>query len=262
MEERHKFDNYELIVQLVPETGENNFQYVIKDGATNEAITIDCYDADKAKVVLGDAELVASLATHHHWDHVGGIAQLKVAYPKSTIISGDQRVTGCTDLITSDSVIEVGTLKVTVYQTPCHTTGSVCYHFPQLNALFTGDTFFNGGVGRFFEGTAEQMAAAVVKVRSSLPDTTQIYPGHEYSVSNLTFATHYEPDNQSAKDELQKCKEKRARQKFTIPTTIKKQLQVNPFFRFDTESLMSLTKATTHQESMRIVREVKNGFRG
>merc|ERR1711892_605344 len=61
MEERHTFDNYELIVQLVPETGENNFQYVIKDASTNEAIAIDCYDADKALAAIGSAKLVASL---------------------------------------------------------------------------------------------------------------------------------------------------------------------------------------------------------
>jgi len=261
MEERHTFDCYELIVQLVPETGENNFQYVIKDASCNEAIAIDCYDAEKALAAIGSAQLVASLATHHHWDHIGGIPRLKTAFPNSSIVSGDERVEGCTELITGDSVIKVGTLDVAVYQTPCHTTGSVCYHLPQLNALFTGDTFFHGGVGRFFEGTAEQMAAAVVKVRR-LPDLTQIYPGHEYSVANLTFAAHYEPDNEKAKQCLAECKEKRALNKFTIPATIADQQLVNPFFRFDTESIMAITKAVTHCESMRIVREVKNGFRG
>ena len=74
---------------------------------------------------------------------------------------------------------------------------SICYYFPQFSAVFTGDTIFSGGAGRFFEGTADQMVAAFDKVMA-LPPSTKMYPGHEYTVANLSFATKLEPENLDA----------------------------------------------------------------
>jgi len=261
MQERHKFENFELLVQLIPETGENNFQYLIFDWSRKEAISIDCYDSQKVINALDGSDLIACLATHHHWDHTGGIPELKEAFPNSQIISGDKRVKGTTDLITQDESIKIGSFDITVYQTPCHTRGSVCYHFPKLNALFTGDTIFFGGVGRFFEGTATQMVEAVNKIKK-LDTGTHIYPGHEYTVSNLKFATYYEPENTDIKQWQEKTNEQRKNESFTIPTTIAIQNQVNPFFRFAEVSIQKKTGSDNDDESMRIIREAKNCFKG
>ena len=84
--------------------------------------------------------------------------------------------------------------------TPCHTTGHVCYYIPgegeKPPVVFTGDTLFTAGCGRFFEGTAAQMQEAMEKL-GRLPEETLVYNGHEYTVNNLKFAQHVEPDNQN-----------------------------------------------------------------
>lgn len=74
--------------------------------------------------------------------------------------------------------------------TPCHTKDSVCYYVEDGNekAVFTGDTLFNGGCGKFLEGTAEQMHKNLNEILGHLPGDTKIYPGHEYTKANLEFA--------------------------------------------------------------------------
>uniref|UniRef100_A0A0D2Y7I5 Metallo-beta-lactamase domain-containing protein n=1 Tax=Fusarium oxysporum (strain Fo5176) TaxID=660025 RepID=A0A0D2Y7I5_FUSOF len=67
---------------------------------------------------------------------------------------------------------------------------SICFFFQDgdQKAVFTGDTLFTGGCGRFFEGTAEEMHVALNKHLASLPDDTVVFPGHEYTRSNAKFA--------------------------------------------------------------------------
>ena len=91
----------------------------------------------------------------------------------------------------------IGDIQISCLFTPCHTTGHVCYYVTQDTdrIVFTGDTLFIGGCGRFFEGTAEMMYSAMEKL-GSLPPDTKVYCGHEYSLQNLAFADHVEPSNQ------------------------------------------------------------------
>ena len=145
-------------------------------------------------------------------------------------------------------------------QTPCHTTGSVCYHFPELNAVFTGDTIFYAGVGRFFEGTPDQMVASVKKIQA-LPGQTQIFPGHEYTVSNLKFSAFFEPENEQTKSHLAKCSEKRSNDKFTVPSTVDTENAINPFFRFANDYMIKKTGGSDETEVMKLIREAKNGYR-
>ena len=175
-------------------------------------------------------------------------------------VSGDQRVEGCTDLVTLDTEIQLGSLTCSVQQTPCHTTGSVCYHFPQLNSVFTGDTIFYGGVGRFFEGTPDQMVSSVKKIQA-LPGETQIFPGHEYTVSNLKFSAYFEPENEKTKLLLAECSEKRSNDKFTVPSTVDTENSINPFFRFANDFMIKKTGGSDETEVMKLIREAKNGYR-
>ena len=92
-----------------------------------------------------------------------------------------------------------------------------------------------------------------------LPPSTQIFPGHEYTVSNLTFAAHFDSTNQTAKTCLEKAKATREKERFTVPSTIQLENQVNPFFRF--RELRELVKARNDDDSMRLIREAKNNFR-
>ena len=71
---------------------------------------------------------------------------------------------------------------------------SVCYYFSTLQSVFTGDTIFCAGAGRFFEGNGEMMVKAFDAI-FQLPDETLLFPGHDYNLSNLKFAKKLEPNN-------------------------------------------------------------------
>ena len=91
-------------------------------------------------------------------------------------------------------------IKVTALHTPCHTQDSICWYMEDTSsstnsppeqpkrAVFTGDTLFIGGCGRFFEGTPAEMNTALNKVLAALPDDTAVYPGHEYTKNNCKFS--------------------------------------------------------------------------
>jgi len=261
MEEVHQLGNgVRLLIQLIPETGENNFQYLIYNENEKTIITIDCFNPDRVLERVGDNRVVASLATHHHWDHVGGIKKLKESFPHMEIIGGDARVEGITNNIETDCDVEISKIKFRVLRTPCHTTGSVCYFLPEHSIVFTGDTIFCGGVGRFFEGDANDMVAAVKKIKDLGPET-RIFPGHEYSVSNLKFAKYYDDNNKAIESELHNFVKLRSDDKFTIPSTVKFENQINPFFRYDQPELIKKSGGTTEVEVMKLIRESKNSFR-
>ncbi|KAI9743168.1 MAG: Cytoplasmic glyoxalase II [Claussenomyces sp. TS43310] len=84
----------------------------------------------------------------------------------------------------------IGKILVKALYTPCHTQDSICWFMQDgtQKAVFTGDTLFHGGCGRFFEGTPEEMHVALNKTLAALPDDTRVYPGHEYTKANVKFA--------------------------------------------------------------------------
>ena len=137
---------------------------------------------------------------------------------------------------------------------------SVCYYLPEHSIVFTGDTIFCGGVGRFFEGDASDMVAAVKKIKELGPET-RIFPGHEYSVSNLKFAKYYDDNNKAIESELHNFVKLRSDDKFTIPSTVKFENQINPFFRFGQPDLIKKSGGATEVEVMKLIRESKNSFR-
>lgn len=158
--------------------------------------------------------LTKILTTHHHWDHAGGNEAL-VEKSKNTlqVFGGDQRIGALTNLVKHGDKFSIGDINVECLFTPCHTTGHICYYLnassDQPPVVFTGDTLFIAGCGRFFEGTAEQMHTALIDILGGLPDHTQVYCGHEYTEQNLKFAKHVEPDNSDILSRIQWAASKR-----------------------------------------------------
>eukprot|EP01102_Stenamoeba_stenopodia_P012797 TRINITY_DN4071_c0_g1_i2.p2 TRINITY_DN4071_c0_g1~~TRINITY_DN4071_c0_g1_i2.p2 ORF type:complete len:212 (+),score=43.64 TRINITY_DN4071_c0_g1_i2:359-994(+) len=186
---------------------DDNYAYLIIDDKTKNAIAVDPAQPDK---VLAAAEkegvhIKAVATTHHHWDHAGGNTEMKKLLPQVEILGGDDRIDHTRKVGHGDEY-RLDDLHVRVFFTPCHTSGHVLYLVNNSSngnsgaqALFTGDTLFIGGCGRFFEGTAEQMDYALNTVVAALPHDTLVYCGHEYTVKNLEFALSIEPDNQDIK---------------------------------------------------------------
>lgn len=124
-----------------------------------------------------NVNLTKILTTHHHWDHAGGNKEMCEKHEKLVVYGGDKRIEAINQLVTHDDTLNIGNLKVKCLATPCHTSGHICYYVTgtaatDVPSIFTGDTLFLGGCGRFFEGTAAQMFTALHEIIGSLPDDT------------------------------------------------------------------------------------------
>jgi len=175
-------------------------------------------------------ELCAILATHHHPDHVGGIADLlahravPVYGPRGEPISTLTHPVGEGDQV---EIAQLG-LRFQVLDIPGHTRAHIAYY--GADSLFCGDTLFACGCGRLFEGTAQQMVASLAKL-AALPDATLVYAGHEYTLANIDFARAVEPDNEDLKARAASDAAKRRAERPTLPSTIAQEKKTNPFLR-------------------------------
>jgi hydroxyacylglutathione hydrolase len=225
----------------------DNYAYLVIDSGSGEAGVVDCAEATPvlAEVARRGVRLVAVLATHHHFDHVGGNADLLAAVPSLRVYgSGDDapRIPGITHRVRDGDSVEVGALRGGVIMIPAHTSGHVAYHFPVERAVFTGDTLFAGGCGRLFEGDAAQMMQSLGRL-ATLPDETRVYCGHEYTEKNLRFAAMLEPGNRPLADKLARVQALRRDGKFTVPSTIADEKATNPFLRTDNAELAASVRA-------------------
>ena len=175
-------------------------------------------------------QLVAILATHHHQDHVGGIAELRQKYavpvygPRGEPIATLTHPVGGTDRVAVD---ELG-VSFEVLDIPGHTRAHIAYY--GAGSLFCGDTLFACGCGRLFEGTADQMYASLDKL-ARLPDDTKVYCGHEYTLANIGFAKAVEPGNAALRLREERDRGLREAGRPTLPSTLGEEKATNPFLR-------------------------------
>lgn len=128
--------------------------------------------------------------------------------------------------------------------------------------MFTGDTLFLSGCGRFFEGTAEQMYSALIEKLSKLPDETKVFCGHEYSLQNLKYANHIEPDNKTITAKIEWSKQQRNSGEPTVPSTIAEEKLINPFMRVETEVVQKFAKSLGDPIlTMTVIRKIKDTFK-
>lgn len=248
----------------------DNYAYVVVDEATKQAALVDAADPDaclKRVAELG-VKVVAVLTTHHHEDHSGGNQDLfSRLVPAVPFYGADDRVPSMTYKLADGEKFRIGEVPVVALHTPCHTAGSVAYvvgEEKEQKAVFTGDTLFIGGCGRFFEGTADQMDKALNKVLSSLPDSTLVYCGHEYTQSNLRFAAHVEPENKDIKAKAEWAAQTREKGLPTVPSTIGEEKTFNPFMRNrvpEVAKFLGLAVDADPVEVMKGLREAKNNFK-
>lgn len=254
-------------VELLPALSDN-YMYLLIDTETREAAVVD--PVEPVKVVEAvrkhGVKLTTVLTTHHHWDHAGGNEKMAKLIPGLKVYGADDRVDAITKKVSHSHSFKIGSLQIKCYHTPCHTTGHVCYYVTKENstdppAVFTGDTLFVAGCGKFFEGTAEQMYRALIDILGVLPPETRVYCGHEYTVNNLKFARHVEPDNEVILQKLAWAKEKCDNGEPTVPSTLADEFTFNPFMRVKEKTVQDHVKQTSPVETMRSLRKEKDSFR-
>ncbi|KRX03981.1 hypothetical protein PPERSA_12428 [Pseudocohnilembus persalinus] len=284
-------------IQIIPiQCYEDNYTYLLLGGKQNEGILIDPSDIQKIEAFFKNQshlKITHILYTHKHWDHAGNSQQLKNFFQglpqnkdhKIQLIAHDQdaqHIKGIDKILNEkkNEFVINESFKITSYHVPCHTKGHALYYieplfknaqlsqqdqqlissnqsFQSQKALFTGDTLFIGGAGRFFEGNSQEMYQNFELI-STLPDDTDVYCGHEYTVANYKWAVQVEKNNQNLINNYNKAKKLRQQGKFTIPSTILNEKQTNIFMRCNEKSLQELFNNNNPVEIMTQLREMKN----
>lgn len=214
----------------------DNFGYLVHDPATGATAAIDAPEATPISATLQREgwTLTDILLTHHHGDHVGGVAALKEAYGCRVVAPHDKTAAlPLVDLrVAQGDVVKVGSLLARVLETPGHTLDHVVYVFDDDKVVFTGDTLFSLGCGRLFEGSYPMMWDSLLKLRA-LPDDMLMYCGHEYTAANVKFALTIEPTNPALLARAAEVTELRSAGQPTIPVRLGVEKSANVFLRAD-----------------------------
>jgi hydroxyacylglutathione hydrolase len=207
---------------------------------TNEgSIVIDPGESQNLLKILKESNLnlKAILITHHHFDHTGGIEEI-LSEISIDVYGPNNNIDSINIRVANGSQINLLGIEFEIIEIPGHTLDHIAYYSENNGhpILFCGDTLFAGGCGRVFEGTFEQMHDSL-SILKNLPLNTKIYSGHEYTESNLKFAKSVEPLNQRIISRYNDVIKLRKQGIPTLPTTIKLELETNPFFRVDLEEV-------------------------
>lgn len=214
----------------------DNYVYLLHSSETGETAVVDVPDAGPilAELESRNWQLSEIWLTHHHWDHVDGVQELRDATGASlTGATADaHRLPPLNRRVAEGDVFQFAGHEVNVIDVSGHTVGHIAFYVPFANAAFTGDSLMALGCGRVFEGTTDQMWDSLSKL-ARLPAETIICSGHEYSQSNANFALTIEPGNAALEERTRDIAEKRARGMPTVPTLLSLELETNPFLRAD-----------------------------
>ena len=219
------------MLEIVPLPAfQDNYIWTLRSG--KHAAVVDPGEARPVKDYLAQEglSLVAILATHHHPDHVGGIAEL-VARDKVPVFGPKgEPIPALTHPVGQDDKVEIPALDASfsVLDIPGHTRAHVAYY--GLGSLFCGDTLFACGCGRVFEGTPAQMLDSLSKL-AALPDETKVYCGHEYTLANIRFARAVDPGNAALAAREERAQRLRDAGRPTLPSTLGEERATNPFLR-------------------------------
>ena len=165
--------------------------------STNEGSIV--VDPGESKEILNlidanEIDLKGVLITHHHYDHTNGL--LDLTNKMNLEVYGPEKIEGINNIVNESDKFSLIGINFEVIEIPGHTLDHLAFYSSNNEdpILFCGDTLFAGGCGRVFEGTFEQMFKSLKRI-AKYPKETQVFCGHEYTLSNLKFALEVDKDN-------------------------------------------------------------------
>ena len=235
-----------LIEQIPVHNSLRNYMYLLGCDQTGEAAAIDPLDHQRC---LETAQrlgwnITKVINSHEHHDHIGGNKEVITA-TGATLYAHHQALDVIPDVdvgVCAGDIITVGrSVRLSVMDTPGHTFCHSCFYCHGDDtvppALFSGDTVFNAGVGNCHGGDAEVMYETFAQQIFVLPDSTRIYPGHDYIENNLRFTLAREPDNVAAQSLLSAMEQWQNEPHFIADIALER--KVNTFFRLGNTVLIN-----------------------
>lgn len=210
----------------------NNYAYLIIDEKTQISAVID--PSETLPVIRKCEELKTTpcyiLNTHHHFDHTDGNLALKQKYHCQVVgnIHDSNRIPGLDIGVEPGSTFNIGESIAKIIDVSAHTQGHILWYFPQDKIVFTGDTLFNLCIGGLFEGTVEEMYSALEKIKA-LPDDTEFYPGHEYTMHFAKEAQYLLPNSDKLEQYIQRAQQRLSQGLPVAPVTLKFEKECNPY---------------------------------
>ena len=232
-----------LIEQIWTNNAWRNFNYLIACPETKEALVVDPCDASRCIQIANDRgwHIKQILNTHEHHDHIEGNSEV-VEATGAVVLAHHKAVDRVANidvqLYAGDTVRVGNSVMLSVLDTPGHTMSHICLlSKTDQPVLFSGDTLFNAGAGNCHGGGhAEELYITFSQQLGDLPDSTLVYPGHDYIVNNLRFTLNREPNNSPAQALLNQVLDQDTNN--PLVTTIGIEKQVNCFFRLDNSEII------------------------
>ena len=219
----------EIIPVLCNEKNMANYAYIVKNSNTNNVIIIDAAEKNPIISALDKLNLTPShiLTTHHHFDHVEGNLGLKEKYNLKIIAPIDEfeKVPGADIKAQNNQPLIIEDIEILPILAKGHTNGHMMYYIKSENALFTGDVLFNLCIGGLFEGTPFEMRETLEKIKT-LPNNTNIFPGHEYTRASIDISMLNKPNFDSYLKKMYQREEG-----YPSPSTLEEEKLYNPYLK-------------------------------
>lgn len=239
-----------IVEQIWTGNAYRNFNYLIVCPDSGEALAVDPLDYQKCLARAKDNgwTITQIVNTHEHGDHTGGNGPMIEATHAKLLAHANagSRIEGVDRGLSAGDVIKVGKrVELLALDTPGHTMCHVCLvSKTDTPALICGDTLFNAGAGNCHNGGhPAELYKTFSEQLEKLPDSTLVYPGHDYIANNLGFTLDREPDNAEAARMLEDIKRSYDPRR-PLVTSLGVEKKINTFFRLTSSTVIERLRET------------------